>query len=175
MEPRLDATVTDSRGDDAIGAVSQFAAFRQRGTTAASFGRLPRDIALSRFLVTSGFNWDNVDGEDDIREGEHLNAHLFGVFSIDGHAERIFINGKTQVYAQGAWKMHMTQCGKLTTHRSHVYMDTPFFRDLDEHNYAVMLGTSIRDHIDVHWRALEILSFYLLDVPHNGLPFRTWP
>lgn len=67
-----------------------------------ALGRLSRDVFRLRSLPIGGCDWENKDVMDYIHQGEHLGARRYGLFAVEGHAERVIVNAKTQVSTYGA-------------------------------------------------------------------------
>lgn len=124
--PRRDVTDVDVYSSIGVG-VSWYAWTSYRGFAAASLAAFARDVAHLHSLPTAGYNWENVDVMNYVRQGEHHSRH-FGVVPVERHAEWVIRIGETQVSLYGAWRMSMMQWGKPTTHRAHVQMDIPLLR-----------------------------------------------
>lgn len=67
--------------------------------------------------------------------------------------------------------MHMSQYRKPAVHRLQVQLDVSFYRDWDERTYDMMLDNLICDRNDDRATRPSTLSYCLLDVSLDRLPF----
>lgn len=105
--PRWDALHTDDL-KGISGGVTWYAQVGYRKPAANSSGQLARNVAILRYLPIDCCHWESIDVMGYIHQAEQLATRRFGVFPADEKAERVFVNGKTQLSVYDAWRMRMT-------------------------------------------------------------------